>query len=156
MGIFNELYVKQAKPTPHINNEVWRRIIDWDFHNPLAGGELVRRADGSFAYAPVARSNPYMTLDDVTKDLIQREFITILRNEGFDCEHVENRVFKIRRRMWSMTLDVELMLPFGDADIKAVINNYKHNDDMQAHERRFGDSPYLHDAQIIIDAMQEK
>lgn len=140
MGIFREPYVKQGKPAPHINNAVWEKIIAWYFHNPPAS-ELECRADGSMAYAAVKRVNPYMTLDDMTKDLIEREFITILRNEGFTCEHVESRVFKIRRRMWSMKLDVEPMLPFGDAHIQAVINNYKHNDDRQAQERHFIDNP---------------
>lgn len=155
MGIFNEPYVKESKPVPVANNEAWKRIIDWDIHNPSAG-TLARRADGSLAYTPFALNNPYMILDVMTKDLIEREFITILRNKGFACERVENRVFKISRRMWSMTLDVEPILPFSDAHIKDVINNYKHNDDMQTHERRFGDNPYLHDAQVIIDTMQEK
>lgn len=155
MGVFNEPYVKEAKPVPVANNEVWKRIIDWDIYNPLAG-EVTRRADGSLAYTPVARNNPYMILDDMTKDLIEREFITILCNKGFTCERVENRVFKISRRMWSMTLDVEPMLPFGDQHIKAVINNYKYNVDEQGQARRFEESPYLHDAQLLMSLMQEK
>lgn len=155
MGIFNEPYVKEAKPVPVANNEAWKRIIDWDIYNPSAG-KVIRRADGSLAYVPVARYNPYMVLDDMTKDLIEREFINILRHEGFTCEHVENRVFKISRRMWSMTLDVEPMLPFGDQHIKAVINNYKYNVDDQGQARRFEESPYLHDAQLLMSLMQEK
>lgn len=49
-----------------------------------------------------------------------------LEHEGFEVNSAGKWVLYIRKDMWEITLDLDGNLPYSDALVKNIINNYEH------------------------------
>lgn len=49
-----------------------------------------------------------------------------LEHEGFEINSAGKWVLYIRKDMWEITLDLDGNLPYSDALVKIIINNYRH------------------------------
>ena len=109
MGVWNdcankiliESYMYSINTSPIIlNNET--REVSWD--------------------APKLENNISVEI----KTLCLYELAKELEHEGFEVSSAGEWILYIRKDMWKITLDLDANLPYSDALIKSITNNYRH------------------------------
>lgn len=64
-------------------------------------------------------------ISDDIKEICLRELKAELETQGFEVKIVINHTIHIIKHRWEITLDLEGNLPYSDALVKAIKDNYK-------------------------------
>lgn len=87
--------------------------------NPI----IVNRETGEVSLGTIKLEN---NISGEIKTLCLYELVKELENEGFEVSSAGKWILYIRKDMWEIVLDLNGNLPYSDALIKSITNNYRH------------------------------